>query len=501
MVFITALPGIPFHTFRLATSIRKTVECAMRFFGSFLVCTSFLSIPGRKHPATFGTCALGTTPNVPDGMPRVRSASVRRAAFMSAVLASILLAQAAWGTTQDVWIAVRTDGQPGSGTQADPYDGSTPQKFDTLMQSFANTSNLGVHLMGSGPFQTYATHTWFVRTGWTISGDGMSTTIVQMVGDVSGIHYGVSCFISDPNLSSDGITIKNLTIDCNWPELSLTADIGAGGEKNIKTGAIVLYGSNNLVDHVRAINSYGSLANRQEQFCLDLQGSRHSDATNNVIQYCRAEQPQGNYGFAFALAGWRASLPYHILTNSKVIGCTAVGPNNGMPTGFATSGVSFANVKDSQVDRNTFIDCAGVGYTDTGTIEGLSITNNTVVRGWSGVGLMSTVTPKGKIEISGNTFNIQNRARSGLYATGIYLGETVVTNITISNNTITFDTSGHGLLGFWGIGASPVNNALIYDNTIGPIDPNAYVVYNAATGTSVILSNNKQPNGSPINGL
>src|SRR5207302_10812344 len=33
----------------------------------------------------------------------------------------------------EVWIAVRSDGLPGSGTQADPYNGSTPEKFDGLL--------------------------------------------------------------------------------------------------------------------------------------------------------------------------------------------------------------------------------------------------------------------------------------------------------------------------------------------------------------------------------
>src|SRR5690349_11869981 len=107
-------------------------------------------------------------------------------------LAAAVLPQITLATTQDVWIAVRTDGQPGTGTQDDPYDGSTPEKFDALMQSFATTQNLGIHLTGTGPFETYARHSWFVRRGWTISGDGMDATTIKMVGNVAGIHYGIS---------------------------------------------------------------------------------------------------------------------------------------------------------------------------------------------------------------------------------------------------------------------------------------------------------------------
>lgn len=409
-------------------------------------------------------------------------------------LAAAVLSQVTLATTQDVWIAMRTDGQPGTGTQDDPYDGSTPEKFDALMQGFATIQNLGIHLTGTGPFLTYATHSWFVRAGWVISGDGMDTTTVKMVGNVAGIR-GLSCITSDPNVATDSVTIKDMTIDCNWAELSLTADIGSGGEKNIKTGAITLWGSNNLVDHIRAINSYGSVANAQETFVIGLGGPRSGDGTNNVIQFCRAEQPEGNYGNPFSLGGWRSETANHLLINSRVVSCTAVGVNNGLCTGFNTGGVNFTNLKNCQIDGNTFIDCSGAAYIDTGTCEGISITNNSVTRGWMGVGLRSSALPKRKIEISGNTFWIQNRSTS---ATGIYVTDAHVTDLTILNNTFAFDETGLGAQQFWGIVTSPLNDAAIVNNIMSLP---SFFFFNRATGTKVILSNNHQPNGSPVPGL
>jgi hypothetical protein len=50
-----------------------------------------------------------------------------------------------------VWIAQRSDGIAGSGTQTDPYDGSTLAKFDALMSGMA--LNTCVHL-GPGEFET-----------------------------------------------------------------------------------------------------------------------------------------------------------------------------------------------------------------------------------------------------------------------------------------------------------------------------------------------------------
>lgn len=51
----------------------------------------------------------------------------------------------------NVWIAYRTDGVAGTGTQNDPYDGSTATKFDGLMSGFA--TNTFVNL-GPGTFET-----------------------------------------------------------------------------------------------------------------------------------------------------------------------------------------------------------------------------------------------------------------------------------------------------------------------------------------------------------
>jgi hypothetical protein len=364
------------------------------------------------------------------------------------------------------------------------------------MSNLQWVSSPAIHLVGAGPFRTYANHTWFVRSGWVVSGDGMYATTVQMTGSLSGMRE-VVVIKSDPNLATNNVTFTNLTIDCNWPQLSATADIGAGGEKNIRAEAIVLWGSNNLLDHVRCINSYGSLANKLEHFAMSLVGPRSADGTNNIIQFCRAEQPQGNYGNPFALVGWVNTTPHHLITNSKVVSCTAVGVNSGLWTGFTSGGVSFGNVKDCQIDGNTFIDCFGAAYTDTGTIDGLQITNNTVTRGWEGVGLVGYDQPKQNITITGNNFSIQNRNSTGA-STGIAIAYGVTTNLIISNNTITFDTSGGGELSFWGLMTSLLSNATVSNNTIQvPNYPNA----NAAAGINVTLFNNLQPNGLPVPGL
>jgi hypothetical protein len=405
--------------------------------------------------------------------------------------------------TPEVWIAVRTDGLPGSGTQADPYDGSTPEKFDALMMSYYWTYNLRVNLMGPGPFRTYANHRWAVRPGWVLSGDGMYSTTLQMVGSVAGIHYTVNCISSDSNVSSDYITIQDLTVDCNWAELSRTADNGAGGEKNIATSGIVLFGSNNLVQRVRAINCYGSWANLKESFGISLTAPVSSDGTNNVIQFCRAELPQGNMQDAFALTGWVNSTPYHLITDSKVLSSTCVGVNNGtVDAGFTSAGVNLGNVKNCVVDGNSFTDCYGTAYNDTGSLDGVQITNNTVIRGWEGVGLRTSLgptLPKQNILIRGNNINIQNRVPGG-GSYGIVLDQQVTTNLTIDHNTITFDGSGVGgdQSFFFGMYLYLLNTATISNNTIGLSN---FQYYNTASGSGLIMFNNLWSDGTLIPAL
>src|SRR5258708_5686842 len=88
----------------------------------------------------------------------------------------------------EVWIAARTDSVAGSGTQNDPYDGSTQAKFDALLNSTLNYHpNTRIHL-GPGTFQTNGFQISptiggvLLETGWKIIGSGMEVTTLKLVG-------------------------------------------------------------------------------------------------------------------------------------------------------------------------------------------------------------------------------------------------------------------------------------------------------------------------------
>src|SRR6266571_7703247 len=99
----------------------------------------------------------------------------------------------------DVWIALRTDGAKGSGTQSDPYDGSSPAIFDSLMGSLpANTT---IHL-GAGTFQTqgwYAGTTagWQPKSGQKIFGAGIDITVLKVVNATSQ-RFLTLAIVNDP---------------------------------------------------------------------------------------------------------------------------------------------------------------------------------------------------------------------------------------------------------------------------------------------------------------
>lgn len=134
---------------------------------------------------------------------------------------------------KELWIAVRTDGQPGTGTIIDPYDGSTAAKLDALMNSYQSTYGI-VWNFGEGEFQTDAAHTWYIRRDWVMQGRGMDRTTLKMVGNLSEVGaQGVASAIKSqyyPINQADNAVVRNMTIDQNWGNLATTAPVGAGSK-------------------------------------------------------------------------------------------------------------------------------------------------------------------------------------------------------------------------------------------------------------------------------
>jgi hypothetical protein len=225
-------------------------------------------------------------------------------------------------------------------------------------------------------------------------------------------------------------------------------------------------GSNNRVERVRVINSYGSVANNYECFALGLGGTDYGgvyrSSRNNWIVNCDAELPWGTYASPFAAAR---------TDDSGIVNCRAVGINDGYAgRGWTTGGLNGAYLKNFRVQGSRFTDTYGVFYQDTGPVDGLEIIGNTTIRGKIGCAIVNPDTKK-NIRIINNNFNLQNRNPD--YSTaGIQILEgPAASNVVIRGNKITFDRSGIGVNRFRTLQASRVSldNTARVENNIGPL--------------------------------
>ena len=153
-----------------------------------------------------------------------------------------------------IWVTLRGDGQRGSGTISDPYDGHVDSlgasKFDAVMNLPQVTAgNIVVHL-GPGVYITkgYSDASpavgWSARAGMTIVGSGIDVTILQVSGVDGGGHwYGVGHPLGVGN-QVDGFRISDLTIDCGY----VTSPVSTA------FGAVRVMGSFARIQRVRAKN-------------------------------------------------------------------------------------------------------------------------------------------------------------------------------------------------------------------------------------------------------
>src|SRR2546423_2684242 len=126
----------------------------------------------------------------------------------------------------DVWIAMRTDGVAGTGTESDPYDGSTQVKFDALMNSFASYTTI---LLGPGTVETRGYSdvalngghpTWQPKAGMKILGSGIDVTFLKIVNAgfynnsylQRGLYFAIGATFGNV---VHYVEVSDLTIDCN----------------------------------------------------------------------------------------------------------------------------------------------------------------------------------------------------------------------------------------------------------------------------------------------
>jgi hypothetical protein len=191
----------------------------------------------------------------------------------------------------NVYLAVRADGQKGSGTISDPYHCGDATTFDGLMNSFAEgtTVHLGPASISS-PFKT-AGYGDGVAGGWTpkkamrVIGSGIDVTYLRLEPSAAGTFFAVGHPLG-ANANVDFFEICDLTINCNLT--ALNADAAAG--------AVRVMGNHASIRRLKAINWGTKSASRPctifSVITADPQGT-NKEVANTGIESCIAITPQG----------------------------------------------------------------------------------------------------------------------------------------------------------------------------------------------------------------
>jgi hypothetical protein len=312
------------------------------------------------------------------------------------------------------WIAVRTDGLPGAGTQSDPFDGSSAAKFDALMQSFPSYAL--IHL-AAGTFLTngitdVSTGTGFsVKKGQQIIGAGMDVTTVKLM-HVHSLNNGqkylgdtIACGYNEDG--SDSL-LSDITVDCNASYFISTYQTNA-----VQAGAGGLRGNNCTIRNVHVIHAYGSQAGRTEGSALYVDtysnGTAWQSVVGELIENCLVDQSAGDYGGGISLLNQGNTLGLGTTTSGVV-------QNNTVKNWAGTSAYGFMG-KDIVFTGNAAIDCSLFIYGDTGTNDHITISGNTAI-----CGLGNAASASG-----GGGFVFFNKSAAGAS----------FNNVLIENNTVT----------------------------------------------------------------
>jgi hypothetical protein len=237
--------------------------------------------------ACLASCAVASGA-VPEAKTAVRRPLYIRPAPRATVEAvpAVTGAGAGAGAAREIWIGLRTDGLPGDGTLASPYNGvgaGFDAKLSELQQS--GVTNIAIHVQ-PGTYDTRGSLAYQPLSGWRILGAGMDITTLKLV-NVSNAAY---IAVIGNTAFERGIDVADLTVDCNY---SLT-------NPSLSSG-ISLSGTHHSVRRVKAVNAYGALG-VYENFTITI-GNQGRASEGNLIEYCEVSAFKGSYSFCISFNG------------------------------------------------------------------------------------------------------------------------------------------------------------------------------------------------------
>lgn len=295
-------------------------------------------------------------------------------------------------TTKEVCIGKRTSGKTGSGSYDDPFAANTKADFDAIMADTSKAAQAGTRIrLRDGEYLTSSLHygSRHLRARCHFVGEGIGNTILKLDPSVGSLLSGNMNVISSLNtVDGDGIYVADMTVDCNYTNLSAPT---AGAAVN----GVSLFGNNNLVERVRVINGYG-LFGSTEHFGILLAG-RTGDSTsyNNQIVGCIAEQFLGDYGGGLVVTGPSGGIcTGGVVTRSRVSGYK---PAGGIMSGKHVGGIGCLG---GTISFNEITGCQ-IGIYNEGCAK-VQVIGNNILNCWEGGIHMNAANPITDIQIIGN---------------------------------------------------------------------------------------------------
>ncbi len=388
----------------------------------------------------------------------------------------------------------------GSGTSFDdPLDGSTAEKFDTILSSISlgQQPNWGsqakiaqqnlIVCLTSGTFHTNGQYDWAISKGhtagstlgftveknWKIHGRGINQTKLQLASyfpdtfvDAQGNTFsgGRNVAIGTHSSNASGVEISDLTIDANHDGLtspgSVPLDMQGIVLRSLEGGHWI-----HGVNVIGASGDLGVLNIAYETFAVQIWG--HSSppdpqqSTGNIIEHVNVIQP----GLAVVSGSQPGGAMDGIIVNNAVaeiknnlvdgylvgyggwnMGAVQFHDNISRNTQYGFNADSFNNV-GVVVQSNQFVQPSSYGIVIGGGSSSVSFSNWTVAN---------------------NTIQLGNSGSAGIVLRG------QVQNSTFSGNTISSVNGAHGMTAIWSYqavsGVANVDNAFQQngiDRTLG----------------------------------
>jgi hypothetical protein len=115
-----------------------------------------------------------------------------------------------------LYLAPRTDGIPGTGTEANPIDISTAAKFDAFFATqyathMSQASDPATFYFAAGEYTTNAAI--HPLSGWSLMGETQQSTIIKLTATRNLCNNGYGTAIISTNTALNGFTVANMTLD------------------------------------------------------------------------------------------------------------------------------------------------------------------------------------------------------------------------------------------------------------------------------------------------